>query len=263
MADNAGQMKQKSHSVATAAEEMSGSIRSVACTMDQASSNMGTIVQSAEEMNVTIHGIALNSEKVRRITSDTVALVRKTSDHVDGLGQAAHEIGKVTGSITDISEQTNLLALNATIEAARAGEAGRGFAVVANEIKELAKQTALATSEISTRVHNIQGAVHDAVDGIVEIDSASRNVDGFISAYPKLLANKAWSHEISPQMSLKRPKDLAISTSTLPMALSKPKAFRAKLWLWTMWPAISRQMVYKSIKAPRGCPVWPNTFRPW
>ncbi len=39
----------------------------------------------------------------------------------------------------------NLLALNATIEAARAGDAGKGFAVVANEIKHLAKQTALAT----------------------------------------------------------------------------------------------------------------------
>ena len=180
MTDNSGKMKQKSNMVAVAAEEMSGTIRNVACTMDQASNNMGTIVHSAEEMNDTIQGIAKNTEKAQHFTTETVALARKTSQHVDGLGDAALQIGKVTDAITDISDQTNLLALNATIEAARAGEAGRGFAVVANEIKELAKQTANATSEITLRVQNIQGAVQGAVDGIVEIDNAIHNVNEYI-----------------------------------------------------------------------------------
>jgi methyl-accepting chemotaxis protein len=62
-----------------------------------------------------------------------------------------------------------LLALNATIEAARAGEAGKGFAVVANEVKELAKQTAAATEEISQKIESIQGDTRDAVSAIGRI----------------------------------------------------------------------------------------------
>ena len=74
---------------------------------------------------------------------------------INELGESSQEIGKVIRTITSIAQQTNLLALNATIEAARAGEAGKGFAVVANEVKELAKQTATATEDISEKIESI------------------------------------------------------------------------------------------------------------
>src|SRR3712207_2729941 len=87
------------------------------------------------------------------------------------LGDSSAEIGKVIEVITSIAEQTNLLALNATIEAARAGEAGKGFAVVAGEVKELAKETAKATEEISQRIAAIQGDTAGAVEAIGEISA--------------------------------------------------------------------------------------------
>ena len=94
---------------------------------------------------------------------------KRTNATVGKLGESSAEIGQVIKVITSIAQQTNLLALNATIEAARAGEAGKGFAVVANEVKELAKETAKATEDISRKIEAIQGDTKGAVEAIGQI----------------------------------------------------------------------------------------------
>lgn len=171
----------KTASVASATEEMNANMSSIAATMEQASTNVSMVASSAEEMAGTINEIAQNSEKARGITGDAVTLAKSSSDRVEGLGQSAQEVSKVTETITEISEQTNLLALNATIEAARAGEAGKGFAVVANEIKELAKQTAEATDEIRNRIQGIQDSISGTITDIEQVPKVINNVNEIVS----------------------------------------------------------------------------------
>ncbi len=98
--------------------------------------------------------------------------MQATNDTVAKLGESSAEIGEIIKVITGIAQQTNLLALNATIEASRAGEAGKGFAVVANEVKELAKETAIATEDISQKISAIQADTRlsiDSIRGVLEI----------------------------------------------------------------------------------------------
>ena len=88
----------------------------------------------------------------------------------------SRQIGKIVNVISDIADQTNMLALNASIEAAGAGEAGKGFAVVANEVKELAKQTAEATEEISQQIEDMQFNITCAVGSMETITDVTKEI---------------------------------------------------------------------------------------
>ena len=72
------------------------------------------------------------------------------------LQAAVKEIQQCMGKIVSIADQTNILAINASIEAARAGEAGKGFAVVAAQVKQLAEEIKVLSSEVNTGVTDVE-----------------------------------------------------------------------------------------------------------
>ncbi|MBR0666067.1 methyl-accepting chemotaxis protein [Roseomonas hellenica] len=154
-----------------AAERGTGQATSVAAASEQASSNVRTVAASAEELTASIAEVARQVQTSAEVAQRASEHARATDDTVRALAGSAARIGDVVKLIGEIAGQTNLLALNATIEAARAGEAGKGFAVVASEVKQLAAQTAKATTEIGAQITQMQSDTNLAVEAISSIAS--------------------------------------------------------------------------------------------
>ncbi|MGC2060204.1 MAG: methyl-accepting chemotaxis protein [Candidatus Sulfotelmatobacter sp.] len=187
-----GSISETSIHIATASEELSGTSQQITANSEETSAqanvvsnaaqhvsqNLQTVATGAEEMGASIKEIAKNASEAAKIATSAVRVAETATATVSKLGDSSNEIGQVIKVITSIAQQTNLLALNATIEAARAGEAGKGFAVVANEVKELAKETAKATEDISRKIEAIQTDTKAAVEAIASISEVINQVNG-------------------------------------------------------------------------------------
>jgi methyl-accepting chemotaxis protein len=167
-----------SSNLSAAAEETSAQANTASVAAEEVNSGVQTVASNMEDMVNAIKEITRTTNEAASMTMEAMNITNSTNTIINQLGESSMDIGNVIKVISSIAQQTNLLALNATIEAARAGEAGKGFAVVANEVKELAKQTAIATNEITKKIENIQNDSKNAVDAIAKISSAIEKVNG-------------------------------------------------------------------------------------
>jgi methyl-accepting chemotaxis protein len=175
-------LERSAQGMSAAAEQAAAQSNAVSSASAEVTAHVGSVASAAEQLSASIGRIKLQVDESARVSVSAKRDTDTTAGRVRELAGAAQKIGEVVQLISNIAGQTNLLALNATIEAARAGEAGRGFAVVAAEVKQLANQTAHATSEIATRIAEIQTSTEQSVGAILGITTVIEDLNRVVGS---------------------------------------------------------------------------------
>jgi len=162
--------------VAAAASQSSTAIGQIS---DGAQNQMHAINQVATAVRQTatsVTDVSNNTEAASKKSQESVVIVRdgkvkmeRMVEVVNSIAVNSEKINKITEVIEKIANKTNLLSLNAAIEAARAGEHGKGFAVVAEEVGKLAANSAESTQEIAQLVHQAVSDANRAVETVKEV----------------------------------------------------------------------------------------------
>ncbi len=211
--------------VSQGAGQISASISNISLSAQDMSASVNSVATAVKEINSSLSEISVNCERSTQITGDAENKTRETKIIIGALKQSSQQIGRIVGVINSIADQTNMLALNAAIEAAGAGEAGRGFAVVANEVKELAKQTAEATEEISRQIETMQSNMSNAVKAMETITQVNEEINIITGTIASAVAEQsATTGEISRSVIQAAEKVNLISTEIGEVAANSRQA---------------------------------------
>ena len=156
-----------------------------------AMANAQTVASAAEELSASIREIGGQVAQSTQVVGRAVAAGTQSRTSIEALNEKVARIGAVADIIGEIAGRTNLLALNATIEAARAGDAGKGFAVVASEVKALATQTARSTQEIASHISEVRSATSASVTAVKQIEQTISEVNAIAGSIAAAVEEQA------------------------------------------------------------------------
>lgn len=209
--DYAHELSANGQELSAVAEEVSATMESVSATTadvtsaaQQETQHIIAAAEAVQEVYQQADSVGQSSDESFAKINNMRATVMQGANAVKSLQDKSEQIEQIVVTIGGIADQTNLLALNAAIEAARAGEHGRGFAVVADEVRQLAEESATATSEITNIIRVIQAETNDAAEvmtrGTAEIAESVSLVEGIGSDIVIIKERAEESNQLTDQI---------------------------------------------------------------
>jgi methyl-accepting chemotaxis protein len=167
--------------VSVAASESSHAVGQIADGVQNQTHAISQVAVAVRQTAASVMDVSRNTEQASQKSRHSVTVMRdgllkieKMVEVVNNIAVNSEKINKITEVIEKIANKTNLLSLNAAIEAARAGEHGKGFAVVADEVGKLAVNSAESSKEIAQLV---QQAVLETARAVAAVDAVSADMN--------------------------------------------------------------------------------------
>lgn len=102
----------------------------------------------SQALNESLESASSTTEELSASAVELANISKNNENAVSQVLKTVKSTSEIVKFVKNISDQTNLLGLNAAIEAARSGEHGKGFSVVAEEVRKLAKDSAIQSDQI-------------------------------------------------------------------------------------------------------------------
>jgi len=178
-------LSSSSKEISTTSNEQASAVKEIVSTMEDSDSlskgiesmigevaNISTATKEKVDSGVNIIEESLvKMDEIRLSNDSTIAGIRSLSEKIEA-------IWDIVTIINSIADQTKIIAFNAELEASAAGDAGKNFQIVASEIRRLADSTVNSTTEIKSKINEIQrssdGLITASEDGTNKIQEGGQ-----------------------------------------------------------------------------------------